>query len=675
VAKTITEFPHRVRHIENMWVPTPSGERMAARVWMPEGAERKPVPAILKYIPYRKRDNTRAGDDLMFSYFAGHGYACVRLDMRGAGDSVGLIQDEYSKQELQDGKDAIAWIAAQPWCSGNVGMMGLSWSGFNSLQVAALRPPALKAIITWCSTDDRYADDVHIMGGCRLNDDIDWGTSFFAYIHTPPDPEIVGPGWRQTWQRRLNNGFHPPALWMQHQRRDAFWKHGSVCENYEDIQCAVFAMGGWADGYSNAIPRLLANLKAPRLGLIGPWAHNYGHLGNPGPAIGFLQEALRFWDHWLKGRKTGIMKEPMLRAYMQEGVPPKALYPSCPGRWVGEAKWPAPGIRMQAMHLNAPGSLDKRKGRERRLSYLSPQSVGTAGGEWCAYGMGGSGPQFPGDQREDDGRSLVFETAPLEKPLEILGAPVATLELAVDRPQAFVAVRLNDVFPDGSVSRATFGLLNLTHRDSHEHPTAMTPGQRTTIRVKLNDIAYSFGVGHKVRVAISTTYWPMVWPSPEPVTLSLFAGPSRIELPVRKPRRADRKIAFKEPEAGPPCPRTELKPVSFDYRMSRDPATSSMEIEVTEFGGLFRLEDTGVEISRTAYEKLNIADDDPLSCSTVMMRTMTFRKGDWDVKIEATSTLRATKDTFLLKGKVRAFERGEVVFEKDYDTPTKRDMV
>ncbi len=673
--RIVTEFPCKVREIENVWVPLANGERMAARMWLPDDADARPVPAIFKYIPYRKRDFTRMGDDTMFRYFAGHGYACVRVDMRGSGDSDGLIQDEYAQQELDDGKEAIAWIAAQAWCTGAVGMMGLSWSGFNALQVAALRPPALKAIITWCSTDDRYADDMHMVGGARLNDDLDWGTSFFNLVHMPPDPEIAGPNWRQLWQRRLDNGFFPPALWLQHQRRDGFWKHASVCEDIGAIQCPVFTCGGWTDGYTNAIFRLLKNLKVPRLGLVGPWAHNYGHVGNPGPAIGFLQEALRWWDHWLKGKSTGIMHEPMLRAFMQEGVPPKALYPSCPGRWVAEREWPSPRIKTKTLHLNHLGTLDAVAKKEHRLELRSLQTVGLAGGEWCSYGTGGTGPQFPGDQRADDGGSMVFQTDVLKRPFEILGAPVVHLELAVDRPVAFIAVRLNDVYPDGAVARATYGVLNLTHRDSHEHPTPLEPGRRYRVRLRLNDIGYSFGAGHRIRVSLSTTYWPMVWPSPEPVTLSLFTGACRLELPQRKRQAIDASVKFGEAEGGPPMARTQLEEPSFAYACTRDPATGRVEIAARESGGRWRIEDTGVELSRDVSERFVITDDDPLACTTEITKGASAKKGDWDIRVEAKSRLGATRDTWLLSGEIKVFDRGALIFNKVYDTPIKRDLV
>jgi hypothetical protein len=674
--RIVTKPRHRFREIENIWIPVGrTGQRMAARLWLPEDAETKPAPAILTYLPYRKRDSTRAGDDPMHRYFAGHGYACLRVDMRGSGDSDGLMNDEYAAQELIDGKDLIAWIAAQPWCGGKVGMIGSSWGGFNALQIAALRPPALHAIVTNCSTDDRYTDDMHWMGGCLLSDTLDWGSSFFARLHRPPDPEIAGPAWRKAWRARLGQFALPLEAWTRHQRRDAYWKHGSVNEDYGAIQCAVFATGGWIDGYSNAIPRLLANLKVPRLGLIGPWAHKYGHQAAPGPAIGYLQECVRWWDFWLKGKPNGIMDEPMLRVWMQQEVPPKGDYATCPGRWVAEPSWPSSAIKTRTLALNAGGALAARKGKSVTLSHASEQTVGLAGGEWCPHGIGGYGPQYPTDQREDDARSLVFETAPLASAVEILGPPAVNLRLSVDRPVAYLAVRLNDVFPDGRVARASFGVLNLTHRKSHEFPEPMVPGRRTSVRVALNDIAYSFRPGHRIRVVISTTYWPMVWPAPEPVTLSLIAGRSTLELPIRGPRASDARIRFASPEQGPPMAKTIVEPPSFHRVIEKDVGQGKVTIRAEENDGRFVIEDTGVEVGRWVKERGSIVEGDPLSAETEMGSTFTYRKGRWDTKVEGTCSLRATRTHWLLGAHLTAWEGKKRVFERKVAKTIKRDLV
>ncbi|MYH59349.1 MAG: CocE/NonD family hydrolase [Boseongicola sp. SB0675_bin_26] len=285
-----TEFPREIREIENAWIPMPDGTRLAARIWLPVDADSDPVPAILEYLPYRKRDGTVERDHLTHPYFAGHGYAGVRVDMRGTGDSEGVCLGEYLKQEQDDCLAVIEWLAAQPWCSGKVGMIGISWGGFNGLQVAARRPEALGAVISLCSTDDRYADDIHFMGGCMLTDKLSWGATAFSICNTPPDPAIVGDRWREMWVERLDGNGLWMLDWFRHQRRDEFYAHGSVCENYADIEVPVYAVGGWADGYTNAIFRLLEHLPGPKKGLIGPWAHKYPHFAKPGPRIGFLQD-------------------------------------------------------------------------------------------------------------------------------------------------------------------------------------------------------------------------------------------------------------------------------------------------------------------------------------------------------------------------------------------------
>ena len=227
--------------------------------------------------------------------------------MRGFGESDGISLDEYLKQEQDDCLEVMDWLAAQPWCTGACGMIGISWGGFNGLQVAARRPPELKAVITLCSTDDRYADDIHAMGGCMLVDNLAWASAMFAIQGAPPDPALVGERWREMWLHRLENQPLLIANWLEHQRRDAYVEAWLGLRELDDIKCPIYAVGGWADGYSNAIPRLLAGLKVPRKGLVGPWAHRYPHFAEPGPRIGFLQECLRWWDQWLKGQDTGIM--------------------------------------------------------------------------------------------------------------------------------------------------------------------------------------------------------------------------------------------------------------------------------------------------------------------------------------------------------------------------------
>ena len=283
----------RVVETPDMGIVMPDGCRLSARVWMPEDAGSDPVPAVLEHLPYRKRDGTTARDALSHPWMAARGYAMVRVDMRGNGDSEGLMADEYTQQELDDAVSVINWLAEQPWCNGNVGMQGISWGGFNSLQVAAMQPAPLKAIITLCSTVDRYADDIHYKGGCLLNENFGWGSTMWAYSSRAPDPALRR-DWREMWLERLENEPFLASEWLKHQHRDAYWKHGSVCEDFSAIKARVLAVGGWGDAYKNAVPQLVEKVGAN--GIVGPWVHKYPHFAVPEPRIGFLQEAQRWWD-------------------------------------------------------------------------------------------------------------------------------------------------------------------------------------------------------------------------------------------------------------------------------------------------------------------------------------------------------------------------------------------
>ena len=368
-----TDFPRAVRRIDHTWIPLADGTRLAARIWLPEDAEQDPVPAILEYLPYRKGDAFARRDSYHHPYFAGYGYAGVRVDLRGTGDSDGIIEDEYLPQEQEDAIDVIAWLAEQPWCSGAVGMLGISWGGFNGLQVAARRPPALKAVISMCASDDRYADDVHYVGGCVLAVDmLPWAATMLTGNALPPDQAVVGDGWRDTWLQRIERT--PPFVeaWLAHQRRDAYWRQGSVCEHYEAIDVPVYAVGGWADGYSNAIPRLIEGLPGPRKGLIGPWSHAFPQDGEPGPAIGFLQECLRWFDQHLKGIETGIMDEPRLRVWMQDHVAPATHHAQRPGRWVSEPVVAAAGARRSGRGTSRPRSRSRTAASSRPASTRAP---------------------------------------------------------------------------------------------------------------------------------------------------------------------------------------------------------------------------------------------------------------------------------------------------------------
>lgn len=670
---TIREsFPHEIEIVENIFVPMPDGTRLAAKLWRPKGAG--PVPAILEYLPYRKRESTRGRDQKMHAWLAGHGYACVRLDIRGTGDSEGLIDDEYTLQEQVDGCDAIAWIADQDWCDGQVAMYGISWGGFNGLQIAARQPPALKTIITVGSTDDRYATDVHYVGGCLSKDNFDWSATMFANNDLPPDPEIVGGNWRQMWRARMEHNRPWILDWLAHQRRDGYWQQGSVSEDFSKITIPVYAVSGWADNYSESVPRLLAGLSGPRLGLIGPWAHSFPHDVAVKPAIGWLQEVVRWCDHWMKGRDTGIMDEPMYRVWMQESVAPKTCYLDRPGRWVGEARWPSPRTEHRALYFNAGGSLDPVPGAVARVTINSPLWVGLGAGEVGRYG---EDADWAGDQREDDGGSLVFVSDPLPERTEILGAPQLHLRFSSDKPLALVAVRLNDVMPDGRSARVTVGFLNLTHRDSHEHPTPLEPGHVYDAVVDLDDIAHAFPAGHRIAVSLSTTYWPICWPSPELATLTLHMGESWLDLPVRPENPADAALrAFDPPEMAAPTPMID-HPVARTHRRAirRDLLSGEMTVDFPRWTYAHEMPDIGQTVTSDALARYVITDGDPLSARCETEANVVIRRKDTTTGHHSTGRLTADATHFRVEMQLRVTENGKTVFERRWDERIARDLV
>ncbi len=669
-------FPHTIREIENVFIPMPDGAQLAARIWLPVDAEQRPVPALLEYIPYRKGDWTAARDALQHPWFAGHGYASVRVDLRGSGESDGVLLGEYLQQELDDGVAVIAWLAAQPWCNGNVGMFGKSWGGFNALQVAALRPPALKAILTLYSTDDRFTDDIHYIGGANFGSEhVAWATTMLAFNARPPDPRHVGERWRDMWLQRLRETPGYLDTWLQHQRCDAFWQHGSVNVDYAAITCAVYAIGGWADGYTNAVPRLLAGLRCPRLGLIGPWPHQYPHSGAPGPAIGFLQEALRWWDHWLKGADNGIMREPMLRAWLQASTRPQPLHSVRPGRWVGEAHWPPRDSSGQVYLLRpqqliahpAPAAADGPHIR----SITGDTRCGFDAGVY--YSMGAPGDEAP-DQYADDALSLCFDAPPTQQPVDLLGFPELGLTLSSNRAQAQLTARLCDVAPDGSSLLVSRGILNLAHRDGHQQPQPLPPDQPVAITLRLKICGHTLLPGHRWRLAISPNYFPWAWPSPELATLTLDLASAQLVLPVRTATPSDAALSpFAQPETASPLPRTELRPFSRQRTLTRDDVNDTLTLRDHFDAGAQHIAASDTHYDEKTSSEWCITAGDPLSAIATTDHTIEMGRPGWRIRISAHCTLTCDATHFHSDNTLRVWEADTLIHHNHTFTHIPRD--
>lgn len=661
----VSDFPHTVTVTEHLWITLSDGTRLAARMWLPDSASVTPIPAILEYIPYRKRDGTRTRDEPMHGYFSGHGYAVLRVDMRGSGESDGLLADEYLPQEQEDALEVIDWISRQLWCDGAVGMMGKSWGGFNCLQVAARRPAALKAIITVCSTDDRYNDDIHYKGGCLLNDNLWWGGIMLAYQSRPPDPALVGEGAWQDWLCRLDNMPFFPALWMEHPLRDDYWRHGSVCEDWPAIRCPVLAIGGWADAYSNAVFHLMDSLQAPARAIIGPWAHIYPQDGTPTPAIGFLQEGVAWWDRWLKGKDNNAMSGPKIQAWLNDSQPPSSRRPAAKGEWVGFDAGSAGNVHTVPLYLDR-GQLNRRPADAAPwVAVCSPQNHGLMGGEWMGAGVLGESPP---DQRVDDGQAAIFEGEPLSAPLVIFGLPEFSLRLKSDRPAAMLYVRLSDVSPDGAVTRVTHGWINLAHLRGQDKKTPLVPGETVGVSLRLDGIAWRFAAGHRLRLSVATTFWPMVWPMPEEATLSLDLASARLSLPVCD---APQQIAgpHPQPETAADTPLTMLSPGRVDRHLTYDLVTDSWTSVTHGVGGVFgegvyRFDDIDTTVDHSLRRQLTVNNRDPLSAHYLLAQTMKIGRQGWWTEADVTLDMKSDLTHFIVEGRMIVCFNGKQVMDK-----------
>jgi len=635
---------------DHVLIELSDGVRLSARVWLP--GDGKPAPALLEYLPYRKGDMTAPRDAQRHPWYAAHGYASVRVDIRGSGDSEGAMVDEYTEQELRDAVEVIEWLAKQPWCDGSVGMFGISWGGFNSLQVAALAPEPLKAVVTVCSSDDRYADDVHYFGGAVLGVDmLGWATTMLAYTARPPDPARLGERWKDLWLQRLDALEPYLDTWLSHQERDDYWRHGSVCEDYGSVKAAVLAVGGWADPYRNTVFRLLANLSCPVRGIIGPWCHRYPDIqAEPGPAIGFLQETLRWWDHWLKGIPGDVTEEPALRAWMQDSVRPATRYATRPGRWVTEPAWPSPNVSLLRMPLPSMASGDP-------VPVSTPQHCGVDAGRFFPYG---NPADLPPDQREEDGRSVCFDLAPLREHTAILGFPEAVLRIQASGP-ANLVVRLCDVAPDGSSTLVTRGCLDLRRLAGMDRTVDPTPGDVIEVSVPMTAIAWEFPPGHRIRLAVSTSYWPWVWPYPVAADVILHGGDSALVLPVRAPGAPSEPVRFEPPEQAPPMPVVYHGAAGPEREVRYNPETGEWRLIVDPNYGGSRTYPDGLEFDERVRETYTIRSADPSTARCGSDWMIRLRRPGWDVRITVSAQMSVDNGDFLTEHELTAALNDETV--------------
>ncbi len=551
--------------MKDTWIPLKDGVCLAVRLYLPDGAKTaEKFPAILEYHPYRKDDGSAESDYSLFSYFARRGYVGARVDIRGFGSSEGVPPDrEYSEREQLDALQIITWLAHQPWSNGNVGMMGISWSGFNSLQMAMRHPPELKAIIAVDATSELFHDDVHYMDGMAHVDEFELNMDLALGMTGAPeytlDEITLGPRFESApWS----------LLYLKHQRDGAFWR--SPVRPYGEIKIPCFLIGGLLDGYRDSVTDMLQQTKAPLKAIIGPWNHTYPNEAIPGPKIEWRDEAVRWWDYWLKGRDTGVLHDPKLVVYMQHWHPPDPNLENVPGEWRREDSWPPRDVHETVFFPQANHTLSETAPERdvHQLKYIP--SVGVEAGFWWG--------ELLSDPRPVDAFSLVYDSAPLKEEVAILGRPRALLHASATAPLADWFARLSDLAPDGTVTQITGAGLNGAQRDSMTDPRDLEPGKTYSLDIPMHLTSWVFPRGHRIRLAISNALWPMILPTPHSMTTSLELGGSagsgsRLALPVVPVKGAAAPV-FGAPQ--PSEERTDITSIGYpwpgEWTLERDEA-------------------------------------------------------------------------------------------------------
>jgi putative CocE/NonD family hydrolase len=652
--------------IQEVWIPMPDEVRLAASLFVPaDMSDNARLPVLLEYLPYRK-DESRSGRFGLYSYFVNHGYVVARVDIRGTGTSDGvLVEYEYTDQEQEDGEVVIDWLSKQSWSNGKVGMFGVSWGAFNSIQMAMRNPPALKAIIAHEGTDDIYRDDVHFMDGMMHIDSYEVHQDIANVLPRPPD-YIVDDAY---FEERFDTT--PWMMIYKNQQHDGpFWNRASLSTDYSKIKIPTFVMGGWYDGYRDSVPRMLEKLSAPVKGLIGPWAHTFPNMPYPKPGMEWRYEAVRWFDQWLKGQETGIMDEPRFAVYVRKWHPP-GVVETAPGFWRWEEGWPIERVQKTPMYLHDNHTLtpDKPAGEgasSHQLKYVPTVGV-EAGGNVSWWG------DFPYDQRGTDAYSLVYDSAPLDGDTEILGFPRALLNVSADAPTANWFVRVSDVAPDGTVTQVAGAGLNGAHRVSAEKPVALVPDEEFTLEYDLHFTSWIFPKGHRIRVAINNAMWPMIWPTPHPMTTTTRIGgdnPSQVVLPI-VPESKNGRPVFQPIVQDPELPGFGSVPVADDTvsgyaevkHIERKPLTATTVIRMPGNGGSVYPWATIYYSEELTHEANDI---DPSRASSLGETSYRIVQGDRELIISCDMEWRSDSEYFYYEYTRRISEDGELLRDKTW---------
>ncbi len=530
---------------KNLEVAMRDGAVLATDIYRPAGGDALPV--VLLRLPYNKENPVLlflAGDILRV---AQAGYAVVVQDCRGTFASGGEFDPYF--QEAKDGADTIAWIAAQPWCSGVVGMMGASYYGATQWLAASEQPPALRAMAPFITTDQYYDRWTYQGGAFQLGFMLQWASSTFAV------GEVVrrlgqgradmadfgaaiagGDGVAAAYEHLPLNDvpglkeFAPYYLdWLAHPSYDDYWRAAAPCEHYEKITAPALNFGGWYDLFLGGTLANYTGMKtrggseaarAHQRLVIGPWVHGYNGGVYPERNFGLMamdavadvtSQQIRWFDHWLKGEANGVPDDKPVKLFIM-GL----------DAWREEADWPLPDTRFEKWYLHSGGRANSAAGdgvlsttaphAEQADTYLyDPRDpVRTCGGATFLPGLFIAANAGPRDQREIEARAdvLCYTSEVLSEDTEVTGPVSLSLFVSSSALDTDFTGKLVDVYPDGRAMILTDGILRARYRESFSAPKLMQPGTVYELQIDMVATANLFRAGHRIRLEVSSSNFP-----------------------------------------------------------------------------------------------------------------------------------------------------------------------
>ncbi|HET8630996.1 MAG TPA: CocE/NonD family hydrolase [Thermomicrobiales bacterium] len=640
---------HAVNVLRDVLIPMPDGARLAGNLFLPDAPGA--YPGLLTLLPYLKDSPPRRAREAYYRHFASRGYAVMLVDVRGTGNSEGGNPGPQAPQEARDGQELVEWMARQAWCTGGVGVWGVSNGGNTAISIAATRPPHLRAIIPIHGSHDTYDWFFRPNGCCSLLYADGWGLRMAASNLVPPLLQDAEGRWERAWRERLEGQSPWILAWHGEPPEPEFAASRRV--PYRRIEVPTFVISGWRDAYRSPMLEVFAAVDAPKRLLVGPWKHESPDQAAVVP-IGAVHEMDRWWDRWLKGIRNGVEDEPPVAIFVQrtdEGD----------GSWRSEPAWPIERTEMVPYYLHAEGELQPQDSpRQPGVDTYVYDSRGGAG-SLGFIGSPGNVP-VPRDQSVDDLLSLIYTTAPVDHDLEITGSAVARVYLAATAEESNLVAKLCVVQPDGSSQLITHGWVNTARASSRDAKVPLPPGEVREVMVVLRPTSRVIAKGQRIRLAISGSDFPELWPTPVPYTMQVFRGsqrPSRLDLPIIPPPETE----APSPRFSPPLDTSELADGAYSqssHQVRRDLVNRVVTYE-TESRTLGKI-DEQTTMADHHWVTMSTDADRPWDTSVRAASSITIQRPAAETVITVDSHLTPYQIT--MDAKIR--EDGRVMFSRNW---------